>query len=45
NNGSAFAGFMADTTFTNIVGGAMMLLARFIPLIAALYLAQNMAVP
>ncbi|PZF87398.1 potassium-transporting ATPase subunit KdpA [Listeria ivanovii] len=43
NNGSAFAGFMADTTFTNMVGAIMMLLARFIPLIAALYLAQNMA--
>ncbi|HHQ0463196.1 TPA: potassium-transporting ATPase subunit KdpA [Listeria innocua] len=43
NNGSAFAGFAADTTFTNMVGAVMMLLARFIPLIAALYLAQNMA--
>ncbi|EFO7245563.1 potassium-transporting ATPase subunit KdpA [Listeria monocytogenes] len=43
NNGSAFAGFAADTTFTNMVGAIMMLLARFIPLVAALYLAQNMA--
>ncbi|EAF1780894.1 potassium-transporting ATPase subunit KdpA [Listeria monocytogenes] len=43
NNGSAFAGFAADTTFTNMVGAVMMLLARFIPLVAALYLAQNMA--
>ncbi|MBC2000637.1 potassium-transporting ATPase subunit KdpA [Listeria marthii] len=43
NNGSAFAGFAADTTFTNMVGAVMMLFARFIPLVAALYLAQNMA--
>lgn len=43
NNGSAFGGFSADTRFTNIVGAIMMLLSRFIPLIAALYLAQNMA--
>ncbi|WP_149808181.1 potassium-transporting ATPase subunit KdpA, partial [Listeria monocytogenes] len=43
NNGSTFAGFAADTTFTNMFGAVMMLLARFIPLVAALYLAQNMS--
>ncbi|MEG1523421.1 MAG: potassium-transporting ATPase subunit KdpA [Clostridia bacterium] len=43
NNGSAFAGFVADTSFANLIGGMMMLLGRFVPLIAVLYLAGNMA--
>jgi K+-transporting ATPase ATPase A chain len=43
NNGSAFAGFNANTVFTNIVGGIIMLLARFIPMIATIYLAGNLA--
>jgi K+-transporting ATPase ATPase A chain len=43
NNGSAFAGFGADTVFTNVVGGIIMLLARFIPMAAAIFLAGNMA--
>ena len=43
NNGSAFAGLAADTPFTNIVGGLVMLAARFIPLVAALYLAGHLA--
>lgn len=43
NNGSAFAGFNANTVFTNLTGGFIMLLARFIPMTAAIYLAGNMA--
>jgi len=43
NNGSAFAGFNANTVFTNIVGGIIMLLVRFIPMVAAIFLAGNMA--
>lgn len=43
NNGSAFAGFNADTVFTNVTGGIIMLLVRFIPMVAAIFLAGNMA--
>ncbi len=43
NNGSAFGGFTANTPFTNIIGGIIMLLGRFIPLIAVIFLGGNMA--
>jgi K+-transporting ATPase ATPase A chain len=43
NNGSAFAGFYANTVFTNVTGGIIMLLVRFIPMGAAIFLAGNMA--
>ncbi len=43
NNGSAFAGFNANTVFTNVTGGIIMLLSRFIPMSAAVFLAANMA--
>jgi K+-transporting ATPase ATPase A chain len=43
NNGSAFGGFIANTVFSNVVGGIIMLIARFIPMVAAIYLAGNMA--
>ncbi|MHC5252801.1 potassium-transporting ATPase subunit KdpA [Listeria kieliensis] len=43
NNGSAFAGFSANTAFTNWIGGIIMILARFLPLIATLFLAGNLA--
>jgi K+-transporting ATPase ATPase A chain len=43
NNGSAFAGFNANTVFTNVTGGLIMLLVRFIPMTAAIFLAGNMA--
>ncbi|MDF2870468.1 MAG: potassium-transporting ATPase, subunit [Anaerocolumna sp.] len=43
NNGSAFGGFTANTPFTNLTGGFIMLLGRFIPLIAVIYLGGNMA--
>lgn len=43
NNGSAFAGLNANTAFTNVTGGIIMLLVRFIPMVAAIFLAGNMA--
>lgn len=43
NNGSAFGGFAANTVFTNVSGGIIMLLVRFIPMAAAVFLAGNMA--
>jgi K+-transporting ATPase ATPase A chain len=43
NNGSSFGGFYANTAFTNIVGGIIMLLVRFIPMTATIFLAGNMA--
>jgi potassium-transporting ATPase potassium-binding subunit len=43
NNGSAFAGYAADTVFTNVSGGFIMLLSRFIPLYAVVLLAGNLA--
>ena len=42
NNGSAFGGFNANTVFSNVVGGVIMLLARFIPMAAAIYLGGNL---
>ena len=42
NNGSAFAGYGA-TTFSTLLGGVAMLLARFVPLIAALAVAGSLA--
>jgi K+-transporting ATPase ATPase A chain len=43
NNGSSFAGFKSNTVFTNLVGGITMTVARFVPMIAALYLGGNFA--
>lgn len=43
NNGSAFAGFTADTLFTNTVGGLAMLFARYWVAIPALAIAGSMA--
>lgn len=43
NNGSAFGGFLANTPFTNLVGGLMMLLVRFVPMVAVIYLAGNLS--
>lgn len=42
NNGSAFAGMTVDTTFLNILGGLIMLLSRFIPMVAIIYLGANL---
>ena len=43
NNGSAFGGFAANTVFTNVVGGLIMLFVRFVPLLAVVFLAGNLA--
>ena len=42
NNGSAFAGFGADTVFLNLALGACMLFARFIPIAGILAIAGSM---
>lgn len=43
NNGSAFAGFGADTVFLNVSIGLCMLVARFVPMIATLAMAGSLA--
>ena len=43
NNGSAFAGFGADTPWFNITLGLCMLLGRFLPIVMALALAGDFA--
>lgn len=43
NNGSAFAGFNANTVFLNISLGLVMLAARFVPIIGTLAIAGNLA--
>src|SRR5215469_1486571 len=43
NNGSAFAGLTTNTTWYNVAGGIVMLLARFAPMIFALGLAGSLA--
>lgn len=43
NNGSAFGGFTADTVFTNVAGGVIMFLVRFVPMVATIFLAENLA--
>lgn len=43
NNGSAFAGFNANTVFLNVSIGLVMLFVRFLPIIGTLAIAGNMA--
>ena len=43
NNGSAFAGFNANTVFLNVSLGLVMLFARFMPLIGTLAIAGSLA--
>ncbi len=43
NNGSAFGGYSANTVFTNVVGGFIMLIVRFVPMVAAIFLAGNLS--
>jgi K+-transporting ATPase ATPase A chain len=43
NNGSAFAGLTANTSFYNSTGGVTMLFVRFVPMIAILALAGALA--
>ncbi|MBD7910946.1 MULTISPECIES: potassium-transporting ATPase subunit KdpA [Clostridium] len=42
NNGSAFAGFGANTAFINVTTGIVMLFARFVPMIATLAIAGSL---
>lgn len=43
NNGSAFAGFQANTVFLNISLGLVMLFARFLPIVGTLAIAGSLA--
>lgn len=43
NNGSAFAGFGANTPYQNVVLGVVMLLGRFVPIVLVLALAGTLA--
>lgn len=43
NNGSAFAGFVANTVFLNVSLGLVMLFARFLPIISILAIAGSLA--
>ncbi|MDD3338666.1 MAG: potassium-transporting ATPase subunit KdpA [Lachnospiraceae bacterium] len=43
NNGSAFAGFNANTTFLNVALGLVMLFARFVPVVGTLAIAGSLA--
>lgn len=42
NNGSAFVGLLANTTFLNLLASLMMAVSRYLPIIAILLLAENM---
>ncbi len=44
NNGSAFAGFNANTPFINVTMGLTMLGARFIPMLTMIFLSGSLAV-
>ncbi|MDY2777522.1 MAG: potassium-transporting ATPase subunit KdpA [Collinsella sp.] len=43
NNGSSFAGFDADTVFINVTIGLEMLVARFLPIVGTLAIADSLA--
>jgi K+-transporting ATPase ATPase A chain len=43
NNGSAFAGLSANTTFYNVALGLAMLIGRFVPIVLVLALAGSLA--
>ncbi|MGL5684548.1 MAG: potassium-transporting ATPase subunit KdpA [Vagococcus fluvialis] len=42
NNGSAFAGLVSDTPLLNMLGGTIMLITRFVPMFAVIFLAGNL---
>lgn len=42
NNGSAFGGLLANTPFINSLGSLLMVISRYLPMIAILFLAENM---
>lgn len=43
NNGSAFGGFAANTVFMNVFGGIIMLIVRYVPMVATIFLAGNLS--
>lgn len=43
NNGSAFAGFNANTVFLNVSIGLVMIFARFLPIVGVLAIAGNLS--
>ncbi|MGL4607135.1 MAG: potassium-transporting ATPase subunit KdpA [Eubacteriaceae bacterium] len=43
NNGSAFGGYLGNTLFSNLTLGVIMLVARFIPMGAIIYLSGHLA--
>ena len=43
NNGSAFGGYAANTVFTNVVGGIIMLIVRFVPMVAVIFLGGKLS--
>ncbi|MEF3402003.1 potassium-transporting ATPase subunit KdpA, partial [Listeria monocytogenes] len=43
NNGSAFAGFYVNNSFMNILASLIMILARFIPIVLIIKIAQSLA--
>ncbi|UOO37401.1 potassium-transporting ATPase subunit KdpA [Oscillospiraceae bacterium CM] len=43
NNGSAFGGYAANTVFTNVIGSIIMLITRFVPMTAVIFLAGNLS--
>ncbi|MEL4106646.1 potassium-transporting ATPase subunit KdpA [Oscillospiraceae bacterium WX1] len=43
NNGSAFGGYAANTVFSNVIGSIIMLITRFVPMIAVIFLAGNLS--
>lgn len=42
NNGSSFGGLLADMPFIHYLGSFLMLLSRYLPIVAILFLAENM---
>jgi K+-transporting ATPase ATPase A chain len=43
NNGSAFAGFDANTVFLNLSLGVVMIFARFVPIVCVLAIGGNLS--
>ena len=42
NNGSAFAGLTSNTTLLNLLGGVIMIISRFVPMMAIIFLASHL---
>lgn len=42
NNGSSFGGLLANTPFINSLGSLLMVISRYLPMMAILFLAENM---